>query len=163
MAAHCPLRGAVVVTHFWGGLGLKMLDERGGHGLAPPSTASEAALFRAPSILPALTIFLIAIPQISASFTPYAHENRPLSDTALVSTSQCSHHTKIFFSHYGTNASFQLRARKPLENLPTSILETLPTTPHDISLNSCGTTADARSRPLCAFSLSFECTWHTRQ
>ena len=92
--------------------------------------------FRASSILPALTIFLIAILQISASNSPHEHENRNSDlycNKTLVSTSQCSLRTKTPLCHNGTHASSQLRALTPPEHFSTPLLETLPTTLHEKS------------------------------
>ena len=92
--------------------------------------------FRATSILPALTIFLIANLQISAFNSLHEHENRNSDlycNKTLVSTSQCSLRTKIPLCHNGTHASSQLRALTPPEHFSTPLLETLPTTLHEIS------------------------------
>ena len=92
--------------------------------------------FLASSILPALTIFLTAILQISASNLLHEHENRNSNlycNKTLVSTSQCSLRTKTSLCHNGTHASSQLRALTPPEHFSTPLLETLPTTLHEIS------------------------------
>ena len=92
--------------------------------------------FLASSILPALTIFLTAILQISASNLLHEHENRNSNlycNKTLVSTSQCSLRTKIPLCHNGTHASSQLRALTPPEHFSTPLLETLPTTLHEKS------------------------------
>ena len=92
--------------------------------------------FLASSILPALTIFLTAILQISASNSLHEHENRNSDlycNKTLVSTSQCSLRTKIPLCHNGTHASSQLRALTPPEHFSTPLLDTLPTILHEIS------------------------------
>ena len=92
--------------------------------------------FLASSILPALTIFLTAILQISAPNSLHEHENRNSDlycNKTLVSTSQCSLRTKIPLCHNGTHASSQLRALTPPEHFSTPLLETLPTTLHEKS------------------------------
>ena len=92
--------------------------------------------FLASSILPALTIFLTAILQISASNLLHEHENRNSNlycNKTLVSTSQCSLRTKTSLCHNDTHASSQLRALTPPEHFSTPLLETLPTTLHEKS------------------------------
>ena len=93
--------------------------------------------FLASSILPALTIFLTAILQISASNSLHEHENRNSDlycNKTLVSTSQCSLRTKIPLCHNGTHASSQLRALTPPGHFSTPLLDTpLPTILYDIS------------------------------
>ena len=91
--------------------------------------------FLAPSILPALTIFLTAILQISASNSLHEHENRNSDlycNKTLVSTSQCSLRTKTSLCHNGTHASSQLRALTPPEHFSTPLLDTLPTILHEM-------------------------------
>ena len=86
--------------------------------------------FLASSILPALTIFLAAILQISASNLLHEHENRNSNlycNKTLVSTSQCSLRTTTSLCHNDTHASSQLRALTPPEHFSTPLLDTLPT------------------------------------